>query len=196
MIREQNASKNAIFLEIQKTINESQIKAHQNSERFVKLRENPPKSLRLIGIKKLPMLSNRNHVRENILNQLTAISLGYSVKNKHYHGIGIEMYMKIINSIDKPVAIYQYTKKGNYDLNNFIILTSVEKDGKRAIVPIEINNKCQYNNKEIEYIKIKSVYFKDDPHYIDKMLKQGKIKEVFAGSNSQKTLPMKKIYHK
>ena len=98
------------------------------------------------------------------------------------------MYLKIIESMDNPLGIYQYTNKGKYNENNFIILTSTQINGKKAIVPIEINNNPgQYNNIKIDFNKIKTAYFKDNNNYIQKLLDEGKIKEIFTGSDSQQT---------
>ena len=120
--------------------------------------------------------------------QEQAKKLGYSVKNKHFHGLGLKMYLKIIESMDNPLGIYQYTNKGKYNENNFIILTSTQINGKKAIVPIEINNNPgQYNNIKIDFNKIKTAYFKDNNNYIQKLLDEGKIKEIFTGSDSQQT---------
>lgn len=72
------------------------------------------------------MLVRKGHLRENILTSLEAKEKGYSTKGKHYHGLGIDTYMNAIDSLDNPIAVYQYTDKGNYSKDNFIVLT----DGK------------------------------------------------------------------
>jgi hypothetical protein len=185
-IKGNSISENTIQ-EIIDVVTEPQEDARLNSNQFVKLKENTIRQLVDYGVENLPMLSNRSHVRENILSKKEAKILGYSIVNKHYHNLGIRKYIKIIESIDNPKAIYQYTKKGKYTENNFIVLTSISINNNKVIVPIEINKKGQYNKKEIKYNKIKTVYAKTDNYYIDRLLKNKKIKEIFAGSNSQKT---------
>ena len=181
-----NLSEN-VFRDVIRVINQTKEEAETDNNQFVKLRDNTIKILVDYGINDLPMLERIGHVRENILTIDEAKKLGYSVKNKHFHGLGIETYLKIMNSIDNPIGIYQYTDKGNYNSNNFIIVTPVEINGVKAIVPIEINQKGQYNKIEINYNKIKTTYSKNNFDYINKLLKNEKIKEIFTGSTSQQT---------
>lgn len=180
-------SKNALQ-DVASVVLETRKQAENNPNQFAKLKDNTIKSLVNYGVEDLPMLSRRGHVRENILTEEQAKKLGYSVKNKHFHGLGVKTYLEIINSLDNPIAVYHYTNKGKYNENNFIVLTPIEIDGKKAIVPIEINNNPgQYNNVEIDYNNIKTVYFKDNNNYNDNLLNEDKIKEIFTGSNSQQT---------
>ena len=128
------------------------------------------------------MLERIGHVRENILSSSEAKKLGFSIKNKHYHGLGINNYIKIIKAMAKPISIYQYTEKGKYSSKNYILVTSVKINGNATIIPIEIKQKGQFNQVEIEYNRIKSVYYIDKKEYLQKMLDEGKIKEIFTQS--------------
>lgn len=181
-----NLSKN-VFQDITRVINQTKEEAENDKNQFIKIKDNTIKNLVDYGVADLPMLERIGHVRENILTADEALNLGYSIKNKHFHGLGIEKYLKIMNSIDNPIGIYQYTNRGNYNSNNFIIVTPIEINGIKTIVPIEINQKGQYNQIEIKYNKIKTTYSKNNNNYIANLLKQGKIKEIFTGSNSQQT---------
>ena len=67
------------------------------------------------------------------------------------------------------------------------MVTPVEINGINYIVPIEINQRGQYNQVEIDYNKIKTAYSKNNTDYIQNLLNQGEIKEIFNGSNSRKT---------
>ena len=67
------------------------------------------------------------------------------------------------------------------------MVTPVEINGINYIVPIEINQRGQYNQVEIDFNKIKTAYSKNNTDYIQNLLNQGEIKEIFNGSNSRKT---------
>ena len=172
-------SENALQ-EVSDVVNQTREDSEKSLTQFVKLKDNTIKSLVDYGVKDLPMLERSGHIRENILTEKQAKKLGFSTKNKHFHGLGVKTYLEIINSMDNPIGVYQYTNNGNYDNNNFIVVTPVEINKTNYIVPVEINQKGQYNQVEIDYNKIKT-------DYIQNLLNQGKIKEIFNGSNSRKT---------
>ncbi|MCI9110450.1 MAG: hypothetical protein HFH47_01400 [Bacilli bacterium] len=170
-----NLSKNTIS-EIKDTL--SNQKTNINS--MVKLKEYTPKQLVDAGVSNLPMLVRKGHLRENILTIQEAQIKGFSTKGKHYHGLGIETYIKAIISMDNPIAIYRYTNLGNYSINNFIVLTSIkDKDNNNIIIPIEINRKGQYNNVEIDTNIIKTTYGKNNKKYFINKLNSGEIIEIY-----------------
>ena len=179
-------SENALQ-EVSDVVNQTREDSEKSSIQFVKLKDNTIKSLIDYGVKDLPMLERSGHIRENILTEEQAKKLGFSTKNKHFHGLGVKTYLEIINSMDNPIGVYQYTNNGKYDNNNFIVVTPVEINGTNYIVPVEINQRGQYNQVEIDYNKIKTAYSKNNTDYIQNLLNQGKIKEIFNGSNSRKT---------
>ena len=178
-------SENALQ-EVSDVVNQTREDSEKSLTQFVKLKDNTIKSLVDYGVKDLPMLERSGHIRENILTEEQAKKLGFSTKNKHFHGLGVKTYLEIINSMDNPIGVYQYTNNGNYDNNNFIVVTPVEINKTNYIVPVEINQKGQYNQVEIDYNKIKTAYSKNNTDYIQNLLNQGKIKEIFNGSNSRK----------
>lgn len=179
-------SENALQ-EVSDVVNQTREDSEKSSIQFVKLKDNTIKSLIDYGVKDLPMLERSGHIRENILTEEQAKKLGFSTKNKHFHGLGVKTYLEIINSMDNPIGVYQYTNNGKYDNNNFIVVTPVEINGTNYIVPVEINQRGQYNQVEVDYNKIKTAYSKNNTDYIQNLLNQGKIKEIFNGSNSRKT---------
>ena len=179
-------SENALQ-EVSDVVNQTREDSEKSLTQFVKLKDNTIKSLVDYGVKDLPMFERSGHIRENILTEEQAKKLGFSTKNKHFHGLGVKTYLEIINSMDNPIGVYQYTNNGNYDNNNFIVVTPVEINKTNYIVPVEINQKGQYNQVEIDYNKIKTAYSKNNTDYIQNLLNQGKIKEIFNGSNSRKT---------
>ena len=67
------------------------------------------------------------------------------------------------------------------------MVSPVEINGINYIVPIEINQRGQYNQVEIDFNKIKTAYSKNNTDYIQNLLNQGEIKKIFNGSNSRKT---------
>lgn len=179
-------SENALQ-EVSDVVNQTREDSEKSSIQFVKLKDNTIKSLIDYGVKDLPMLERSGHIRENILTEEQAKKLGFSTKNKHFHGLGVKTYLEIINSMDNPIGVYQYINNGKYDNNNFIVVTPVEINGTNYIVPVEINQRGQYNQVEIDYNKIKTAYSKNNTDYIQNLLNHGKIKEIFNGSNSRKT---------
>lgn len=179
-------SKNALQ-EVSDVVKQTREEAETDNRQFVKLKDNTIKALVDYGIKDLPMLERNGHVRENILTEEEAKKLGYSTKNKHFHGLGVKTYLEIIDSMDNPIAVYQYTDKGKYSTDNFIVVTPVEINGKKSIVPVEINSKGQYNQVEIDFNKIKSSYLETKNNYLNTLLQEGKIKEIFTQSGAEQT---------
>lgn len=154
---------------------------------MVKLRDFTPEQLVSVGVSDLPMLVRKGHLRENILTITEAENKGYSTKGKHYHGLGIETYMNAIDSLDNPIAVYQYTDKGNYSKDNFIVLTEVkDSDNNNIIVPIEIHKRGQYNKVEIDINRIKTTYGKNNSNYFDDMVKNGSLVEIYNKKRSAK----------
>lgn len=181
-------SENALK-DVSSIVTETKENAKINPDRLVKLKNKTMSILVNNGVNNKPMYSTRSHVRENILTETEAIKLGYSIKNKHYHGLGVKKYLETIDLLDKPLGVYQYINSSKYNKDNFIVLSSVKLNGKNIIVPIEINKSGQYNNKTVYYNKIKTVYAKDNSNYIKELLNNGIIKEIFDGSNSRKKSP-------
>ena len=181
-------SENA-YADVKKAITQTANESVKEKIPLIKLKDNTIKTLVDYGVKDLPMLQRTSHLRENILTETEAKKLGYSIDNKHYHGLGIDTYLKIIDSMDNPIGVYQYVdgSGSKYDSSNFIVVTPVEINGNKCIVPIKINQKANYNQIEIEYNRIKTAYAKDNNNYISRLLNETKIKEIFAGSNSQGT---------
>ena len=149
---------------------------------FVKLRENTIKELVEYGIPDLPMMQKSSHLRENILTKNQAKELGFSIKNKHFHGIGVSMYLKIIKSLEHPVAIYQYINNKIHSTNNFIIVTSVKFKNNNYIIPMEVQKMGQYNNIEIRFNKIKTIYSKENSKYFSNLCKRNVIRKIYDNS--------------
>ena len=152
---------------------------------LVKLRDYTPQVLMENGVADLPMMVRKGHLRENILTEQEALDRGFSVKGKHYHGLGVNIYLQAIDSLDNPVAIYQYTNKGKYNTDNYVVLTSViDSNSNSIIVPIEINKRGQYNSVEIDINRIKTVYGRETQNYFDNKVANNELKEIYSQKRS------------
>lgn len=155
-----------------------------NERNPVRLRDYTPQVLVENGVKNLPMYENPSHIRKNILTKEEAQKLGLatSIRN-HYHGLGKELYIKIINSLDSPRVIFK--NKNNKD---YLILTTVKDDNNsNIIVPIEIETITKINIFNIDINRIKTVYGYDrkDPD-LNKYIKNNIKLERFTKIYEQK----------
>lgn len=152
-----------------------------NERNPVKLRDYTPQILVENGVKDLPMYENPSHIRKNILTKKETQKLGLatSIRN-HYHGLGKELYIKIINSLDSPRVIFK--NKNNKD---YLILTTVKDDNNsNIIVLIEIETITKINIFNIDINRIKTVYGYDrkDPDlnkYIKNNIKLGRFTKIY-----------------
>ncbi len=152
-----------------------------NERNPVRLRDYTPQVLVENGVKDLPMYENPSHIRKNILTKEEAQKLGLatSIRN-HYHGLGKELYIKIINSLDSPRVIFK--NKNNKD---YLILTTVkDNNNSNIIVPIEIETITKINIFNIDINRIKTIYGYDrkDPDlnkYIKNNIKLGRFTKIY-----------------
>ena len=174
-------SKNALN-DVNEIVKMNQKDAQKSNIQFVKLKDNTIKKLVDYGVPDLPMLERVSHVRENILSKDELKKLGFSInEKKHYHELGVDKYLEIIDSMDNADNVYQYTNEPNV----FIIETPVEINGIKSIVPVTIKRSGRYNNVNIEFNKIKTAFTPDYKNYIQNMLNKGTIKEIVTGDNPQ-----------
>ncbi len=144
----------------------------------------------------LPMLMKKSHLRENIFNEKYAKENNFNIKWKHYHGLGLTTFLKVLKSLEYPQAVYRFTNIGNYKSNNYIALTNVlDKKGNNIIVPVEINQKGQYDNTEIDCNRIKTVYGKENPNYFKRMVKEGFLFEIYNKNGRYSLSTNLKIYN-
>lgn len=152
-----------------------------NERNPVRLRDYTPQVLVENGVKDFPMYENPSHIRKNVLTKEEAQKLGLatSIRN-HYHGLGKELYIKIINSLDSPRVIFK--NKNNKD---YLILTTVkDNNNSNIIVPIEIETITKINifNIDINRIKIVYGYDRKDPDlnkYIKNNIKLGRFTKIY-----------------
>ena len=89
------------------------------------------------------MYENPSHIRKNILTSREAQSLELSVMpGDHYHGLGKELFLRVIDSLDNPRVIFK-----NKNNNDFLILTVLkDNQGDNIVVPIEVETTTYANN--------------------------------------------------
>ncbi len=107
------------------------------------------------------MLITQNHVKSIIYTEEQAKNLGLKINDKvHYHGLGKELLVKAVDSLDNPLEIYKKSE------DDYIIVTELkDNNGSTIIAPIRINGKGSYNNVYIDENHILSVYGKDNLDY-------------------------------
>ena len=142
------------------------------SQNQVKARDYTPEILVNNGVPNLPMLITAKHIKSTIYSQKEAQKLGLPTnKNINYHGLGKELLIKSIDSLDNPLAIYKQSE------NNYIIITEIQdNNGKNIIVPIEINGKGTYNDLFIDENQIKSAYGKNN---LEKYIQNNNLEKIY-----------------
>lgn len=149
----------------------------------VRLKNYTPDILVKNGVKNLPMYENPAHVRKNILTIQEARKLGLKInKRDNYHGLGKHLYLRAIDSLDNPRAIF----KSKIYNNQFLILTMIKDDNNNnIIIPIEVETTTTLNKIKTDINRVKSVYGFDNSRgynlndYIKKNLSESKIKKIY-----------------
>ena len=141
------------------------------------------------GVKNLPMLMKASHIRENIFTESEAVKMGLKVdEHTHYHGLGKELFLKIIDGLNDVDYAYRGTKKADNSSRreNYFLLISQYKDmqGNTINVPVYINEKGQYNRVFIDTNKIATVFGREDfSTYIKKEVEKGNLVRIKNKSN-------------
>ena len=156
-----------------------------NERNPIRLRDYTPKVLVNNGIKNLPMYENPSHVRKNILTSREAQELGLVVMPKdHYHGLGKDLYIRVIDSLDEPRVIFK--NKNNKD---YLVLTTIkDSQGNNIIVPIEIETTTNANNIKLDINRVKSVYGKGNlNNYIKRNINQKEFQKIYEQKKERGT---------
>ena len=136
------------------------------------------------GVRNLPMLMKASHIRENVYTEAEAKKLGLKAdKHTHYHGLGKELFLKIIGGLDDVTLAYRGTKNATDPSRreNYFLLISQYKDadGNTVNVPVYINERGQYNRVFIDTNKIATVFGRDNfNEYINRELKNGNLVRI------------------
>lgn len=136
------------------------------------------------GVRNLPMMMKASHIRENILTKQEAAKLGLNTgKGINYHGLGEEVFKKVIDSLDDISVGYRGTPKANDPSrreNSFLLISTVKDGGGNTIVvPVYINEMGSYNRVLIRTNKIASVYGKSSLNeYIKREVARGNLVRI------------------
>ncbi len=136
------------------------------------------------GVRDLPMLMKASHIRENIFTEQEAQNMGLKAdEHTHYHGLGKELFLKIIDGLDGVTLAYRGTKNASNASRrqNYFLLISQYKDanGNAINVPIYINETGQHNRVFIDTNKIATVFGrKQFAEYINKEIKNGNLVRI------------------
>lgn len=136
------------------------------------------------GVRNLPMMMKASHIRENILTKQEAAKLGLDTgKGINYHGLGEEVFKKVIDSLDDISVGYRGTPKANDPSrreNSFLLISTVkDNDRNTIVVPVYINEMGSYNRVLIRTNKIASVYGKSSLNeYIKREVARGNLVRI------------------
>lgn len=136
------------------------------------------------GVKNLPLVMNASHIRENILSRSEAEEMGLpNKKGHHYHGLGTDFFLNVIDGLDDVLEAYRGTKNASMAerRENYFLLISKFKDadGNEVNVPIYINEAAQYNQAFIETNKVSTVFGRENLRdYIARQVKSGELVRV------------------
>ena len=141
------------------------------------------------GAKNLPLVMKPSHIIENILTEEEAKAKGLKTdKWIHFHGIGEENFINIINDLDNVSLAYRGTKnaKDSSRRENYFLLISNYEDekGNKINVPGQINQKGKYNNLFIDVNKVATVFGRDNlEDYLRKQVVDGNFVRIKNRSN-------------
>lgn len=151
----------------------------------VRLRdETPAIMLGHKGVKNLPMAMKASHIRENIFTEDEARALGLRVDDDiHYHGLGEEFFLQVIDGLDNVKEAYRGTKNASDPTRreDYFLLVSefTDEAGNTVNVPVYINRHSQVNRVFLETNKISTVYGKTALRdYIMMQVKNGNLVRI------------------
>ena len=141
------------------------------------------------GVNNYPMLMKASHIRENIFTREEAERNDLNIsKYINYHGLGKELFLKIIDGLDSVERAYRGTKNAenpNRRENYFLLISQYKDDnGDTVNVPVYINEVGQYNRVFISTNKIATVFGRSNfEDYIRKELENGNLVKIKNRSN-------------
>ena len=137
------------------------------------------------GARNLRMVMKASHVRENILSEEEAIELGLTIDDDtHYHGLGKELFLKVIDELDEVTVAYRGTKNAKDParrLNYFFLLVSKHKDKDENIinVAVHINKTGQYNRVFFDANKLATVFGREKFYsYVRRHVEEGDLTKI------------------
>ena len=155
------------------------------------------------GVRNLPMMMKASHIRENVYTEDEAQKLGIKVdKTINYHGLGKELFLKIIDGLDDVTLAYRGTKNADNPErreNYFLLISQYKVNGNTVNVPVYINEKGQYNQVFIDTNKIATVFGRNNfSSYINREIQKGNLVRIKNKSTqaSELTSPINASYSK
>ncbi|MGN0451989.1 MAG: hypothetical protein ACI4FN_07765 [Acutalibacteraceae bacterium] len=156
------------------------------------------------GARNLPMLMKASHIRENIFTEQEAKQSGLKVNsNINYHGLGKDLFLKVIDGLDDVKLAYRGTKNASNPSRreNYFLLISQYKDANGNIIniPVFIDEKGQYNRVFIDTNKIATVFGRTDINdYINREVANKNLVRIKNKSTqaSELTSPINASYSK
>ena len=136
------------------------------------------------GVNDYPLFMNASHLRENVFTEAEAMQKGLKVDGKiHYHGLGDELFLKVIDKLDDITEAYRGTKnaeKPERREDYFLLISKLkDKDGNTINVPIYINTKAKQNNVFIDVNKVSTVFGREGIRaYIGEQLNKGNLIKI------------------
>lgn len=154
------------------------------------------------GVKNLPMLMNASHIRENVFTAEEAKAKGLRVNpNINYHGLGEDLFLKVIDDLDNVKVAYRGTKNADNPARreNYFLLISqqTDKDGNVINVPVFVNEKGMFNRVFIDTNKVATVFGRNELNeYINREINKGNLVRIKNRSTqtSESTSPIKADY--
>lgn len=150
----------------------------KNYRNEVLLRDDTPSiMLSQKGVQNRKMVMNASHIRENVFTADEARALGLKVNDDtHYHGIGEENFLKMIDSLDNVKEAYRGTKYADMPSRRekyFLLVTEFkDSNGNTVNVPVYIEEGAICNRVYLKSNKIATVFGRDDfREYINKQIK-------------------------
>ena len=158
---------------------------NKNYTEDVYLTENSPSIIvNQKGARNLPMLMKASHIRENVFTESEAKKRGLKTGDTiNYHGLGKDLFLKIIDGLDNVTLAYRGTKNAENPARreNYFLLISQYKDsqGNTINVPVYINEKGQYNRVFLDTNKIATVFGRNNfNEYINKEIQKGNLVRI------------------
>lgn len=151
--------------------------------------ESPAIMLAQKGVKNLPMAMNASHIRENVFTEEQAQKLGLRVdKSTHYHGLGEDFFLQIIDGLDNVKEAYRGTKNASDPSRRekYFLLVSefADEQGNAINVPVYIDEHAQCNRVFIDVNKISTVFGRDNfREYINRQIRNGDLVRIKNRSN-------------
>ena len=136
------------------------------------------------GTENYPLVMKASHIRENILTEKEAQTMGLKVnKDINYHGLGKELFIEVIQDLDNVNWAYRGTKNADDPerRENYFLLISQKKDadGNVINVPVYINENAKIGKNFIEVNKVATVYGKEKLNkYISEQIQKGNLVRI------------------